>query len=272
MSNNSNPFDLDHEQVRNKGTDNDVVRATVLDVLPDIHSVRVNPRGDNAPVVAPVLTPKYGMHVLPGEGERVTLLYITENVPVVVGGVYLADGQDPPEAEEGDVIFGNGTGSEITIHQDGHITIETSQRERIDIDNQSAAAYLDTDQAIAGDENYHIVEFDTEEDDTEELFDPTTHSYTLMHGGRYEVNTTIEIPLPGQNNRYTLGIFVNDTLAKRKSRQSVVNEPLSLDCEMNQRLDPEDEIDVRLLHDRGSDSTVAGTQVSNGFNIERKGI
>lgn len=136
MSNNSNPFDLDGNQVRNKTWENDVVRATVIDVLPDIHSVRVNPRGDNAPIVAPVLTPTYGMHVLPSEKERVTLLYITENVPIVIGGVYLADGLNPPEAEKNDVVIGNGSGSTITIEDGGDIRINSSDDSSVYIDGQ----------------------------------------------------------------------------------------------------------------------------------------
>jgi len=241
------------------------------------HTVKIRVYGDQAPYIAPVLTPVPGSVWIPEEGTDVAVIFGDSNKPWVIGSWYaldrVEDGEvDLPDYEEGDLRLGNDTGSHTTVHNDGHITIQTGGFERIDIDTQSAAVYMGTDQAIPGDSTYHIVQFDSEEDNTAALFDPTAYSYTLMHDGRYEVNATVAIPLPGQNVRYTLGIFVNGSLAKRKSRQSAVNEPLSLDCELNQRLDTEDEIDVRLLHDRGSNSTVEGLQVSNGFNIERKGI
>jgi hypothetical protein len=134
MSNNSNPHDVDGKQVRNKSVENSVVRAKVLDVLPNTHSVRVNPRGDNSPVVAPVLTPTYGMYMLPDEGERVTLLYITDNVPIVLGGVYLLDGVEPPQANVGDVVIGNESGSTITIENGGDIRIDSSDDSDVYID------------------------------------------------------------------------------------------------------------------------------------------
>lgn len=134
MSNNSNSHDLDGEQIKSKTWNNDVVRATVLDVLPDRHAVRVNPRGDNAPFVAPVVTATYGMHVLPKENERVTLLYITENVPIVIGGIYLADGDAPPSVNSGDIVVGNQSGGTITITTDGDIKMSSSDDGSVYID------------------------------------------------------------------------------------------------------------------------------------------
>lgn len=126
MSNNKNAYDLDGDQVKNKTWKNDVVRATVLDVFPNRHAVRVNPRGDNSPVMAPVLTPMYGSTMLPDEGSRVTLLYIASNVPIVLGGIYLTDGEQPPDLEVGDIRLGNGTGAHVTVKGNGDVVIESS--------------------------------------------------------------------------------------------------------------------------------------------------
>lgn len=135
MSNNSNPHDLDGNQVRNKGhTSGDVARSTVLDVIPDSHAVRINQRGDNAPFIAPVLTPMYGSHMLPNEGERVTVLYIAENVPVVLGSIYLADGQSPPDVDAGDFRIGNESGASITLKSSGDVMVESGDDGDVYID------------------------------------------------------------------------------------------------------------------------------------------
>lgn len=272
MTNNSNSYDLDPKQVKDKTWDNDVIRATVLDVLPEIHAVRVNPRGDNSPFVAPVLTPKYGMHVLPGEGERVTLLYIAENVPVALGGVYLADGEDPPEADVGDVVFGNSTGSEVTIRENGNIHIATGEYQPINIDHQSGSVRMSADQTIAGDDVYEKVEFDTVQDDPEDLFDISTNSFTIRHGGQHRVESTVEIEAGGQNNRYTVGLFADGTLVKRKNRQSVVSEPMSVAISTTRRFEDDTNLDVRLRQDSGSDKIINSADVATEFSIERHGI
>ncbi|AGF91205.1 hypothetical protein HAPG_00019 [Halorubrum phage GNf2] len=118
--NNNNPNALDTDQVRNKTWDEAVQRATVLDVFPDAHSVRVNVRGEDNPIVAPVLATNYGSSALPTPETRVILLYITENTPVVIGAVYLADKEDPPKADEGEIVVGNGEGY-VAVRDDGTV-------------------------------------------------------------------------------------------------------------------------------------------------------
>lgn len=134
MSNNSNPFDIDGEQVRNKSISNYVVKATVLDVLPDIHAVRVNPRGGDSPFVAPVLTPRYGSQVLPDKNERVTLLYVAENTAICLGSIYLLDGVNPPSEDSGDIIIGNESGAYVTITDGGDVLIESGSGGDVFID------------------------------------------------------------------------------------------------------------------------------------------
>jgi uncharacterized protein involved in type VI secretion and phage assembly len=241
------------------------------------HTVRIRVYGDQATYIAPVITPMFGSVWVPKEGEDVAVIFGNSDKPWVIGAWYpldrVEDGNvDLPEYEAGDMRVGNESGSHVTVHNDGHITVQTPGTEKIDIDTQSAATYLDTDQSVPGDSNYYIVEFDMEEYDQQDLFDTTTHEYTLLHNGRYELNATVEIPSPGQNNLYTLAIFRNDTLEKRKSRQSVVNEPLSVDVELNRRMDEGDVLDCRLLQDSGSAKTIGGNRVSNNFDLQREGI
>lgn len=271
MSNNKNPYDLDGNQVRGKGTDNDVVRATVLDTLPNNHAVRVNPRGDNGPFVAPVLTPTYGMHTLPDEGERVTVLYIAENVPIVLGAVYLADGEAPPDVVDGDIVFGNGTGSGVRIRKDGSIIIETIGNKPVGIDVQTATIGLETPQTISNSMAWNKVEWDNIEDDNDNLVNIENHSITARYGGLYQVNSSVEFPNPGQNNRYDIGIFINDDLVKRNSQQSAVNIGNSLSVQTDILLNDGDVIDIRVRHDGDGGRDLNGSPVTDEFSINRTG-
>lgn len=241
------------------------------------HSVTIRVYGDDSPYVAPVITPMFGSVWVPKEGQDVAVIFGNNDKPWVIGAWYPVDrvegdDVDLPDYQAGDIRLGNETGSHFTVHSDGHITIQTDGFERIDIDHQSATTYLEIDQSVPGDSTYYIVEFDTEEDDPQDLFDTTTHSYIVRHNGRYEASATIEIAAAGQNNLYTLALFRNGSMVKRKSRQSVVNEPLSLNIDFERRLDEGDEIDVRLLQDSGSNKTINGLQESTSFNIKREGI
>ena len=277
----SNPYTRDDGHTK-RDVAMPVQKAKVMSSSPHpdedgFHTVRIRVYGDQATFVAPVITPMFGSVWVPKQGQDVSVIFSDNNKPWIVGAWYpldrVEDGEvDLPEYVPGDIRLGNESGSHVTIHDDGHITIQTDGFERIDIDHQSAATYLGTDQSIPGDSTYYIVEFDTEEDDPEDLFDTTTHSYTVRHSGRYRATATIEIAAAGQNNLYTLALFRNGSLAKRKSRQSAVNEPLSLDVDFERRLDEGDEIDVRLLQNSGSNKTINGLQETTTFNIKREGI
>jgi hypothetical protein len=272
MSNNSNPYDLDSDEVKNKTWDNDVVRADVLDVLPDAHAVRVNPRGDNSPIVAPVLTPMYGTHALPQEGERVTLLYITENVPIVLGAIYLSDTEQPPSAAVGDYVIGNSTGSHVTVHEDGHISIITDADQRVDVDHQSASIYLANDYSAPSGGTYTKVPFDTAESDEENLFDAANNSVVAKADGLYRLTASVELPSPAQNNAYQLALFVDGVEEKRVSRQSAVNEPLSIQITTMEELEVGSEVDVRISNDSGQNRTVLGSDKTTEFDVRRAGI
>ena len=269
--NNNNPNALDTDQVRNKTWDEAVQRATVLDVFPDAHAIRVNVRGEDNPIVCPVLSPNYGSVLLPSVGSRVTLLYITENTPVAIGNVYLADKQSPPSADIGDVVLGNDSGSSVTINNDGSIDITTADRQPVNIDFQTATVYLNNDQDVAAGDT-SIVQYDTIEQDTESLFDAANHAYVVRHSGLYEIRGAIEIESAGQNNLYQLAIYTNETLTHRITKQSTVNAPMSLSVSEMVQLEEGDEIDIRLFNDSGQTRTIAGNQETNTFDIQRVGI
>lgn len=276
MSNNSNAYDLDARQVRS-AIDEATGRATVLDVLPDIHAVRVNPRGDNSPLLAPVVTPMYGSVMLPDEGERVTLLYIAENIPVCIGANYLIDGEDPPSAEVGDLVLGNGSGSEFTIDTDGQVGIITEGNKPVDIDIQTCSLYMETDQTISNSGSYNNgadytkVQYDGVEDDNDNLYQQNDYSVLARFGGLYQIHATVEIPNPQQNNLYGLAIFVNGSLVKRRVRQSTVNEPISLHVMADQLLSADDVIHIGMFNGSGSNKTLNGDPTASEFSINRTG-
>jgi len=272
MTNNKNPYALDQDNVRAASWDHDVVRAEVLDVLPKSHAVRVQPRGEAIPIIAPVLTLTNGSLTLPEKGQRVVLLYVTDNTPVALGGMYLGDGKSPPDAQEGDLILGNSTGSTMKIHEDGHITISTAGTPPIDVDHQSASVYLGTDFSAPSGGVYTKVPFDTTEDDQENLFRPSTNDIKVKADGLHRITTSVEIPTAGQNNSYSLAIFINGIEQKRVSQQSSVNAPLSIQLTTMKRLDKEDVIDVRIQNNSGTNRTVLGSSTTTEFDVRRAGI
>lgn len=279
--------ETDEEQVR-KAVPMPVQKAKVIQV-PDhsheegeargYHQVYVKLYYDQSQERATVLTGKQGDVSLPEEGEDVYVLFGAADKPLVLGSFYPVDDEygDPnlenvPEYSEGDRIIGNGSGSYFGIRDDGSIEILTEGTKPVNIHFQASVTYLGTDQTVAGDDTYYIVQYDTKESDPEDLFDTSTHEFTPRHDGWYEAEASCEIPAAGQNNRYTLAIFVNGTLEKRKSRQSAVNQELSLDVKLNKELEADDVVDARIKQDSGSSKTIAGLSETTEFTIERKGI
>jgi len=271
MSNKRNPNAVSQNQVRNKMWENGVQRGTVLDVFPNAHAVRVNIRGEDNPLVVPVLTPMYGSSMLPKVGSRVTLLYITENTPVVIGAVYLADKESPPDAVAGDIVLGNGSGSEVRINEDGSIDISTEGTQSVDIDAQTATAWITTEQDIAAG-NTSIVQYDTVGSDNNSLFTPAENAYTVKHDGLYEIRGAVEIENAGQNNNYRIGIYTNGVETHRVTSQSVNKAELSLTVAEMETLEAGDTVDVRVTNNSGQTRTLAGNKETSTFDIQRVGI
>jgi hypothetical protein len=284
MKNNpSNEFSRD-EVATQRETPSPLQKARVVSVNdhPEedgFHTVRVRVYGSPSEQVftAPVLTPHKGDVTVPERGDDVAVMFGPNDKPWMIGFWYasdrVADGTlTLPDYEEGDRIIGNGSNSFMSISNDGTITIKTGGDQAIDIDRQDAIAYLSTAQSIPGDDQFYKIEFDTVEHDENDLLDLSTHDATLLHGGAYSIASTVAIPSPGQNNRYTITVYVNGVRKKRKSRQSAVNEELSLDIELNQRLSSGDVVDIRIRQNSGSSKSLNGTSETSVFNIEREGV
>jgi len=277
----------DEEQVR-KAVPMPIQKAKVIQT-PDhghgdgdgrgYHQVYVKLYYDDSQERATVLTGKQGDVSIPEEGDDVYVMFGASDKPLVLGSFYPVDDEygDPnlesvPEYEAGDRIIGNNSGSYMAIRDDGTIEIITDEYKPVNIDRQSAFAHLTTSQVIPGDDAYYKVEYDLEEDDFEDLFDPTTHDMTVRHDGAYEIDATVAFDSPGQSNRYTLAVYVNGTQEKRKSRQSTNNRELSLDVSADLRLDAGDVVDIRIRQNSGADKALVGSEQTSDFTIERRGI
>jgi hypothetical protein len=242
-----------------------------------LHTVKLSVYNSNTEEEAPVLMPTQGCVWLPKEGDDVAVMFSKEGKPWVIGSWYAVDRLDSgnvelPDYEEGDLRLGNSTGSHVTIESDGTINIVSVDNESINIDKQSAVVYHSTAQTIPNNDTYYKVEFDTIESDEEDLYDETNHQYVLKHDGDYRFTATLMFPTAGQNNRYTLAIFINGVEEKRRSFQSSVNAEMSLDVSLDKRLNAGDEISVYIKQNSGSDRDINGSSKTNDFILQRKGI
>jgi len=268
--NNNNPNAISQDQVRNKTWENAVVRAEVLDVFPQAHSVRVNPRGENAPFVCPVLALNYESKTLPDVGERVIITYITDNVPVCIGSVYLADGERPPT--ESGLVLGN-NGSAVVINDDGSISISTGEFQPVDIDSQSGTAFMNTDQTVSVSDTYTTVQFnDTLFDDPENLFDEPQNAFVVRSSGLHRFESTVEIEEAGNGVLYTIALFKNGVEERRRYQRSTQNVPMSLTIGTQRQFDAGDIIDVRIKKSGEQSRIINSNSAGTEFSIQRKGI
>jgi hypothetical protein len=281
QDNPTNPFTQDPNHT-SKDVQMPIQKARVLSAKGHpqqngFHTVRIRVYGDEAPYLAPVVTPMPGSVWVPKEGTDVAVMFTQSGKPWVIGSWYaldrIEDGEvDLPEYEPGDIRVGNHTGSYVTVRDNGAIKIETGGLEPIDIDHQSGSVRMSTDQTIPGDDTYTLVNFDTVQDDPEDLFNTSTHSFTVLHAGQHRVEATVEVASAGQNNLYTVGMFADDTLVKRKRRQSVVNEPMSINVSTTRLFADDTDIDIRMRQDSGSNKIIDSSNVATEFTIERHGI
>jgi hypothetical protein len=135
---------------------------------------------------------------------------------------------------------------------------------------QSASVELQTQQSIPPN-TWTKVEWDNAEDDNDDLFRESTYSIEARYGGLYQINASAMFPNPGQNNRYDIGIFVNDSIEKQITKQSANNLPMSLQVQTDELLNSGDEIDVRVMQDSGNSKTLNGEAVTDEFSVNRTG-
>lgn len=245
------------------------------------HTATIRVYGDPSPYQATVVTPSRGDVNVPVEGEDVAVAFGPSGQPYIVGSWYAADKVSDgrvnlPDYEPGERIIGTPHNSSyIKIEKSGRIEMVTDGFQPVDIDHQSSSAYLDTDQSFTTTDPIQV-EFDTENNDPEDLFDPNTHEMTLRHDGSYNVKSTVEIVSAGQENLYTLYIYRNGSPIKHKNRQSSVNEPLSVDIDTDRRLDADDTLAIYIEKTGGTQRTLnganGGEDIACEFNIKRTGI
>lgn len=280
-NNPSNPYTKEPNHT-SKDVQMPIAKAKVVSVKghPEqngFHSARIKIYGDESTHLAPVLAPAPGSVWVPSKGTDVAVLFSQNDKPWVVGSWYALDRieegtVDLPAYRPGDIRMGNETGAHMTAHHDGSVSIKTPENQPVNIDHHSASMKMSADQNVSSDGTYHRIAFDTAEDDADDLFNPSDNSVTIRSDGLHDVLATVEVPDPGQNNRYTLAFFNNGTEFKRKSNQSVENDILSVDVRTTRTLSNGDVIDVRLKQDSGSAKTINSDFAATEFSIERHGI
>jgi len=152
------------------------------------HTVKIRIYGDNAPYIAPVLTPVPGSVWIPEEGTDVAVIFGDSNKPWVIGSWYaldrVEDGEvDLPDYEEGDIRFGNSTGSHVTVDSEGGVTIGTAEGDFVvDGSKIKKSKYIDED---AQDAVGNILSSDFTYDDVNDFidlsFDPATQTELDTH-------------------------------------------------------------------------------------------
>ena len=280
-ANPSNPYSRDPQHT-SKDVQMPISKARVVSAtgMPDgngFHTVRIKVYGDETSYLAPVLTPMAGSVWIPPVGSDVAVLFTQQEKPWVIGSWYALDRVEDgdvllPDYEVGNIRLGNHTDSHITIHNDGHISIETIGTQPIDIDTQSAVVSRNTDQTIPNGDTYEKIQWNVVDSGDSQLFNESQYQYDIIHDGKYNVSATVEFESAGQNNLFTLALLRNEEVVKRVSRQSVQNAPLSLSVTTTKQFNADDSISVSVKQDSGKDKILNGNTATNDFVINREGI
>lgn len=281
QENPSNPNTQDPNHT-SKDVQMPIAKARVLDAhgMPNengFHSIRIRVYADNAPYIAPVLSPMPGSVWVPPEGSDVAVLFDQSDKPWVIGSWYaldrVEDGTvDLPDYEPGDIRLGNPSGSHVTVKNDGVIKVATDSTKRVDIDHHSASVSLEGENQTIASGNTDIIEFDTVEENPEGIWDQSTYQMVAKANGLHRFTASVALPNPGQNNDYTISIYVNGTEQKRITRQSAVNEELGIQVATMERLDIGDAIDIRVTNGSGQSRDILANDATTEFDFRRAGI
>lgn len=241
------------------------------------HSVTIRVYGDNAPYVAPVITPMFGSVWVPKEGQDVAVIFGESDKPWVIGAWYPVDRVEDgavelPDYEAGDIRLGNESGSHATIHDDGSISLATGDHQVIDIEHHSGTAYQSSDYIVTTTDNYELVPFDTKTSDPQNMFDESNYEFNVRHDGDYKIWGQVEMDPAVDKTTYTLAIFVNGVEVKRKRQQGGKDAPLSVEVREFGKLDAGDTVDARFKTDATADVTLHGSEAGTDFRLERTGI
>lgn len=278
-----NPHKQTDEQVRH-AVQPPVAKAEVVQARPHdrddpnqkgYHTARIRVYGEESTQLAPVLTSMVGDAYVPTVNSDVAVMYGPNEKPWIVGSWYPVDeDREPPNYQPGERIIGHpDTGSYFKIAKDGHLEIITEGRQRVDVDHQTSSVNLnDSNQTIASGDT-DIIEFDTVEEDAEKLWNQNGNfKMTARADGLHRLIASATLPNPGQNNVYSISIYVNDIEEKRISRQSAINEEMSLQVSTMERLEEGDEVDIRVTNESNASRVVLADDSTTEFDFRRAGI
>jgi len=273
----TNPADINKGEIRTVSPKS-FEKARVLEVQSSdtgVHTATIKLYDSGSQTTAPVLTPAYGDVALPEEDTDVFVLFGENDEELILGSWYPADrvlrGQiQLPDYDAGDRVVGNATKSQLHIHADGTIDIDTEGTKPLNTDHQSFSVYLQGQQSVSG-KSEERVEFDAEKHNEEGIYDFTAHEAVLLNSGLYRLTVTIEIGDAGQNNLYTARIYRNGSVIKRIFRQSAVNEPLTMQFDTSEPLDAGDSIYVTLENGSNAPRNINGNDIGTEFEMRRHG-
>lgn len=238
------------------------------------HTARVRVYGESSTQVAPILTSMAGDAHVPPVGSDVAVIYGPNEKPWIIGFWYAVnEDREPPNYQPGERVIGHpDTESSIRIRKDGHIRIITEGNSAVDIDHQTASVNMSGSNQTIESNTTEKIEFDTVEDDPEDLWDSSNYQMVVNSDGLHRITTSMAFPNPGQNNTYICHIYVNGSPEKRVAKQSAVNEELSIQVTTLERLESGDSVDVRVENGNGNDVDVLGSKQTTDFTIRRAGI
>lgn len=280
--NTMNPFDQNEEQTR-RSVAPPMAKAKVVQARPHdpddpqqqaYHTARVRVYGESSTFLAPILTSMAGDAHVPPVGSDVAVMYGPNEKPWIIGYWYpVNEDREPPEYLPGERVIGSPlSDSYMKIAADGHVEIITEGRARVDIDHQSASVErTGSDQSIPANAITKI-QFNNIEEDPEELWDQSNYQMVIRSDGLHRINASVALPTPGQNRSYSIYVYKNGSPIKRVTRQSAVNEEMSLSVLTMERLNEGDKIDIRVNNRSNSARNILGSDQTTEFDIRRAGI
>jgi len=111
------------------------------------------------------------------------------------------------------------------------------------------------------------------EEDLEDIWNlDNDYKMTARADGLHRLTASVALPSPGQNNIYEIRIFVNNVEEKRVTRQSAVNEEMSLQVTTMERLETGDKVDIRVTNNSGASREILADDITTEFDFRRAGI
>jgi len=274
--NSANPFTTNPTEVESITTKPPEKGEVVSVGTNQLHTATVKLYESGGQKTFPVLVPSYGDVSLPQVGTDVRVVYDHANNGFVIGSEYMADriqrGETTiPQYSEDDRVVGNASESFIRVGGDGHIDIRSEANKPVNVDSQTITVVQSSDQSVPNDGSWTTVQYDTVKLGREKLFSGAD-SIVPLYDGLYTINATVEIQNAGQHFLYGIAIFVNNTIVKRKFKQSSVASPLSFDITVDENVSANDSITIALQNNSNSSRTILGNPTATDFSVKRLGL